>query len=58
MRHMAQHLGHAENQQSAESFLKRADEAKRRANLMREAAINGGLLQGTQSLPEAERSSS
>jgi two-component system chemotaxis response regulator CheB len=45
MRHMAQHLGQAEDNQSAESFLKRANEAKRRANLMRQAASNGGGLQ-------------
>ena len=45
MRHMAQHLDHGENSQSAESILKRADETKRRANLMRQAAGNGGGLQ-------------
>jgi two-component system chemotaxis response regulator CheB len=45
MRHMAQHLGHAENNQSAESFLKRADEAKQQATLMRQAAVNGGGFQ-------------
>jgi two-component system, chemotaxis family, protein-glutamate methylesterase/glutaminase len=44
MRHMAKHLGQGENSQSAESFLKRADEAKRRANLMRQATINGAGL--------------
>jgi two-component system chemotaxis response regulator CheB len=43
MRHMAEHLGQGENSQSAESFLKRADEAKRRANLMRQAINGGGL---------------
>jgi len=41
MRHMAEHLDHGENSPSAESFLKRADDAKRRANLMRQAATNG-----------------
>ena len=45
MRHMAEHLGQGENRQSAESFLQRADEAKRRASLMRQATINGGVLQ-------------
>jgi two-component system chemotaxis response regulator CheB len=56
MRHMAQHLGHAESNQSAESFLQRADEAKRRANLMRQAATNGGVLHSTRSTAKAERS--
>jgi hypothetical protein len=41
MRHMAQYLGH-ENTESAESFLTRADEAKRRATLMRQAANGVG----------------
>jgi two-component system, chemotaxis family, protein-glutamate methylesterase/glutaminase len=45
MRHMAEHLGDGENSQSAEAFLKRADDAKRRANLMRQAAVNGRGLQ-------------
>ena len=45
MRHMAQHLDRGENSQSTESILKRADETKRRANLMRQAAVNGGGLQ-------------
>ena len=40
MRHMAEHLDHGENSPSAESFLKRADDAKRRAHLMRQAASN------------------
>ena len=44
MRHMAEHLGDADNSHSAESFLIRAEEAKRRANLMRQAASNGGGL--------------
>lgn len=56
MRHMAQHLGHVESNQSAESFLKRADEAKRRANLMRQATVNGGGLQAAQTSPDAEHS--
>jgi len=43
MRHMAEHLGQGENRQSAESFLKRADDAKRRASLMRQAAGVGSL---------------
>jgi two-component system chemotaxis response regulator CheB len=42
MRHMAEHAGQGENSQSAEAFLKRADDAKRRAGLMRQVAINGG----------------
>ena len=41
MRHMAEHLDHGKNSPSAESFLKRADDAKRRADLMRQAARNG-----------------
>jgi len=41
MRHMAEHIDKGENYQSAESFIKRADEAKRRASLMRQAATNG-----------------
>lgn len=45
MRHMAEHLDHGENNPSAESFLKRADDAKRRANLMRQAAANGAEVQ-------------
>jgi two-component system chemotaxis response regulator CheB len=53
MRHMAQHLSHAE---SAESFLKRADEAKRRANLMRQATVNGSSH--TRTSPDAESSAS
>jgi hypothetical protein len=42
----------------AESILKRADETKRRANLMRQAAGNGGGLQAARSSPDAERSKS
>jgi two-component system chemotaxis response regulator CheB len=44
MRHMAEHLDHGETDHSAESFLKRADETKRRAHLMRQAAINGAVV--------------
>lgn len=44
MRHMAEHLGEGHNGHSAESFLKRAQEAKRQANLMRQAAMNGDGL--------------
>ena len=44
MRHMAQHLGEGENGQSAKSVLKRADETKLRASLMRRAATNGESL--------------
>jgi two-component system, chemotaxis family, protein-glutamate methylesterase/glutaminase len=44
MRHMAEHLSHGEGSHS-ESFLKRAEEAKRRANLMRLAATNGAAVQ-------------
>ena len=39
-------------------FLKRADETKRRASLMRQAAVNGGGLQAARSSPDAERSGS
>lgn len=42
MRHMAEHVGHASNTHNADSFLKRADDTKRRATLMRQAATNGG----------------
>ena len=45
MRHMAEHVVHGESEHSAESFLKRADDAKRRANLMRQAATNGAEVQ-------------
>ena len=58
MRHMAQHLDHGENSQSAESILKRADETKRRAGLMRQAAANGDGLHAARSSPDAERSAS
>ena len=58
MRHMAQHLDHGENSESAESILKRADETKRRANLMRQAAANGGGLQAARSSADAERPAS
>ena len=56
MQHMAQHLDHGENSQSTESILKRADETKRRANLMRQATVNGGGSQAARSTPDAERS--
>jgi len=55
MRHMAQHLGHGEDSQSAESILKRADETKRRAGLMRQAAVNGGKVRSSK---DAERPAS
>ena len=58
MRHMAQHLDHGENSQSAESILKRADETKRRANLMRQAAVNGRGLQAARSSTDVQRSGS
>jgi two-component system, chemotaxis family, protein-glutamate methylesterase/glutaminase len=45
MRHMAEHLSHGETDRSAESFLKRADDTKRRANLIRQAAMNGAGVQ-------------
>jgi len=45
MRHMAEHLSHGETDRSAESFLKRADDTKRRANLIRQAAMNGARVQ-------------
>ena len=45
MRHMAEHVVHGESEHTAESFLKRADDAKRRANLMRQAATNGAEVQ-------------
>ncbi|HEV2801431.1 MAG TPA: chemotaxis protein CheB [Pyrinomonadaceae bacterium] len=41
MRHMAEHLGEGHNGHAAESFIKRADEAERRAKLMRQVASNG-----------------
>ena len=44
MRHMAEHLDLGDNSHSAQSVLKRADETKRRANLMRQAT-NGEKLQ-------------
>ena len=40
MRHMAEHLGKAENGHTAEAFLKRADEAQRRGDLLRQVVIN------------------
>jgi two-component system chemotaxis response regulator CheB len=43
MRHMAEHLGSGENR-AAESFLKRAEDVKRRGNLLREAAMNGKVV--------------
>ena len=43
MRHMAQHMSQGDSSHSAETFLKRADETKRRANLIRQAATNGGV---------------
>lgn len=45
MRHMAEHLDHGDTDHSAESFLKRADDTKQRASLMRQAAINGAGVQ-------------
>ena len=45
MRHMAEHLDVGENSRSAESFIERADDAKRRAHLMRQAARNGAKVQ-------------
>lgn len=45
LRHVAEHLSHGEGSHSAESFLERADDAKRRANLMRQAATNGAEAQ-------------
>ena len=45
MRHMAEHLDHPDTDHSAESFLKRADDTKRRAHLMRQAAMNGAGVQ-------------
>jgi two-component system chemotaxis response regulator CheB len=44
MRHMAEHLDYGETDRTAESFIKRADETKRRANLMRQAATNGTAM--------------
>jgi hypothetical protein len=58
MRHLAQHPDHGENSQSNESILKRADETKRRANLMRQATVNGGGSQAARSSTDAERSGS
>jgi two-component system chemotaxis response regulator CheB len=45
MRHMAEHLDHGNTDHSAASFLKRADDTKRLANLMRQAATNGAGVQ-------------
>ena len=45
MRHMAEHLDRGDTSRSAESFLKRADDTKRRASLMRQAATNGAEVQ-------------
>ena len=45
MRHMAEHLDHGDTDRSVESFLKRAEDTKRRANLMRQAAMNGAADQ-------------
>jgi hypothetical protein len=58
MRHMAQHLDQVGNSQSAASILKWADETKQRANLMRQAAVNGGGLPAARSSTDAERSGS
>jgi two-component system chemotaxis response regulator CheB len=55
MRHMAEHLGNGENSQSAESFLKHAEEAKRQANLVRQAAVDGQGLQSERSAADVER---
>ncbi len=41
MRQMAEHLGEGHNGHAAETFLKRAEELKRRAALMRQVATNG-----------------
>jgi two-component system chemotaxis response regulator CheB len=45
MRQMAEHMGDQHNAHTSEGFLKRADEAQRRANLMRQVAANGEALQ-------------
>jgi len=58
MRHMAEHLDQDENGHSAESILKRAEETKRRASLMRQAAGNGDGLHAARTSPDAERSGS
>jgi two-component system chemotaxis response regulator CheB len=39
MRHMAEHLGETENDHTAEKFLARAQEAQRRADLVRQAVM-------------------
>ena len=41
MRQMAEHLSEGHNGHTAETFLRRAEEAKRRSALMRQVAING-----------------
>ena len=41
MRQMAEHLGESHNGHTADAFLKRAEEAKRRGALMRQVATNG-----------------
>ena len=45
MRHMAEHLGEGHDERAAQTFLKRAEEVKRRAPLMRQVATNGEALQ-------------
>jgi two-component system chemotaxis response regulator CheB len=45
MRQMAEHLGEGHNGHAAETFLKRAEEVRRRATLMRQVATNGQALQ-------------
>ena len=45
MRHMAEHLGQGNSNQSAESVLERAEETRRRVGLMRQAASDGVKVQ-------------
>ncbi|MBD0371800.1 MAG: hypothetical protein ICV60_13245 [Pyrinomonadaceae bacterium] len=49
MRHMAEHLGEGQHKPTAESFIKRADEAQRRAEMMRQMATNGEGLKTSDS---------
>jgi two-component system chemotaxis response regulator CheB len=44
MRRMAEHLGEKHNGQTAQAFIRRADEAQRRARLIRQLDMNGDEL--------------
>ena len=49
MRHMAEHWSEDDSDHSAESFIELADDTKRRAGLMRQAAMNGARVQADSS---------